>query len=176
MKATYTNINQSSLQWLVVTRLMFVFVSSLYFLSLYICLGVHKHKCAKYIITYAYIITHVWTIWGILYSFYLMKWCISFFCHLDTDWVIWAEGTSVEELLPLDWARGKSVHICLINSWCGRAQAFMGYAVPGKVFLSYVKKQADQAMRIKLGGCIPSWALHHFLPLVPALSSPGDGL
>lgn len=52
----------------------------------------------------------------------------------------------------------------------------MDPATPGQVVPSYVDKKAKQAMRIKQVSDIPSWALHHFLPLVPALTCTYDGL
>lgn len=52
----------------------------------------------------------------------------------------------------------------------------MDRATPGQVVLSYVEKKAKQVMGIKQVSGIPSRALHHFLPLVPAITSTYGGL
>lgn len=52
----------------------------------------------------------------------------------------------------------------------------MDHTTPGHVVPSYVDKKAKQVMGIKQVSDIPSWALYHFLPLVPALTCTYDGL
>lgn len=52
----------------------------------------------------------------------------------------------------------------------------MDHATPGQVVPSYVAKKAKQVMGIKQVSIILPWALHHVLPLIPALTSTYDGL
>jgi hypothetical protein len=60
--------------------------------------------------------------------------------------VICKEGTSTEELFPLDWPMGMSVDIIIItiiiiddDDWYGKAQFMVGSAFPRQVGLGCMK-------------------------------------
>lgn len=70
-------------------------------------------------------------------------------CWLHKRQCTWEEEPHLRKAsirLPV----GKSVGIFLINGRGKKAQAFMGSATPGQVVLSYVGKQAEQAIGDKL--------------------------
>ena len=48
------------------------------------------------------------------------------FCQCGTSWCPSEEGTSTEQMPPLDWLGGKSVGFFLIDDWCWRPQPTLG--------------------------------------------------
>lgn len=84
--------------------------------------------------------------------------------------VIW-ENWGIEKMSPSHWPVDKPMGHFL-HGWLMEN----GSAFPGNMVLVSVKKQTERARRSKPTRSTPSWSLLQFLPWVPALASPNNGL
>ena len=91
-----------------------------------------------------------------------MSWLV--FTSLAQAWIIWAEGSSREKCPNQIGLWASLWDIVLISDWWGRAQPFVGGAIPGLVVLGVVRNHSEQTVRSKPVSNTPPWPLHQLLP------------